>query len=154
MVLHGTINVYGLGYGCQDTMNFIFLKCLFSTPSASIVVLRAFWAMLINFLDQLYDCQVTLNSIYGLDMVAKKGLWSTRESRKQLTQRQGRHDMQQSCILFVCTRITWSTRHLQCRCHYIIYLYAKWLIRRRHNWRRSETIGKSHKWLFIQANWN
>ena len=37
MVLKGTINEYGLGYGSQDTMNFIFFKCLdefFSNQSA------------------------------------------------------------------------------------------------------------------------
>ena len=37
MVLYGTINVYGLGYGSQDTTNLIFFKCLdefFSTQSA------------------------------------------------------------------------------------------------------------------------
>ena len=38
MFLYGTINVYGLGYGSQDTMNFhFFFKCLdefFSTQSA------------------------------------------------------------------------------------------------------------------------
>ena len=35
--------------------------------------------MLIFLHGHLYGCQVTINSIYGLDMVAKKGLWwSTR----------------------------------------------------------------------------
>ena len=34
------------------------------------------------FHGQLYGCLVTINSIYGLDMVAKKGLWwSIREMR-------------------------------------------------------------------------
>ena len=147
MVLYGTINVYGLGYGSQDTMNFNFFKCLEEFSSTQSVmygcfksflsnvdifvwsaiwlpsyhtwqltwhhkcvwswiwfprhheleffssvlksffplrkqcmgVLRAFQAMLVFLNGQLYGCQVTMNSIYGLDMVAKKGLWwSTR----------------------------------------------------------------------------
>ena len=43
-------------------------------------ILRAFRTMLVFLNGQLYGCQVTMNSIYGLDMVAKKGLWwSTRD---------------------------------------------------------------------------
>ena len=37
-------------------------------------VLRAFWATLIFPWSSIW-LQVTINSIYGLDMVAKKGLW-------------------------------------------------------------------------------
>ena len=46
MVLYGTINVYGLGYGSQDNMNFIFFSSVFMSFSPlrvpCIGVLRAF----------------------------------------------------------------------------------------------------------------
>ena len=79
MVLYGTINVYGLGYGSQDTMNFnFFFKCLdefFSTQSALYGCFKSFLSNVVFLHGHLYGCQVTINSIYGLDMVAKKGLW-------------------------------------------------------------------------------
>ena len=46
MVLYGTINVYGLGYGSQDTMNFNFFSSVLMSFSPLRVhcmgVLRAF----------------------------------------------------------------------------------------------------------------
>ena len=42
MVLYGTINVYGLGYGSQDTMNFNFFKCLEEFSSTQSVMYGCF----------------------------------------------------------------------------------------------------------------
>ena len=82
MVLYGTINVYSLGYGSQDTMNFFFKRLdeFFSTQSALYGCFKSFLSNVDFLHGHLYGCQVTINSIYGLDMVVKKGLWwSTRE---------------------------------------------------------------------------
>ena len=74
MVLHGIINVHGVGFGSQDTMNFNFFqvsRCVFLQSESKV------WVFLRNidfFPGQLYGCQVTINSIYAFDMVVQKRL--------------------------------------------------------------------------------
>ena len=75
MVLHGAINMHVPGYGSQDTMKFN----SFTSASKGFSPLRVQRMSFLSnddfFHGQLYGWQVTINSIYGLDMVAKKSLW-------------------------------------------------------------------------------
>ena len=61
-----------------------FFKCLdefFSTQSAMYGCFKSFLSNVDFLHGHLYGCEVSINSIYGLNMVAKKGLWwSTRVS--------------------------------------------------------------------------
>ena len=70
----------------------------------SLGVLRAFRAVLIFLDGQLYGCQVTINSIYGLDKVAKKGLlWSTQAFSFTAFQKfLFAFSWPENCINFIC----------------------------------------------------
>ena len=85
MVIHGTMNVYGHIYGCQETMNLNFFQS-FNRDFSPLKHVRGTYFTLFQptfeiLYGQLYGCQVFLVTIYGLDMVAKIYLWwSTREN--------------------------------------------------------------------------
>ena len=84
MVIHGTMNVYGHIYGCQETMNLNFFQSFNRDFSPLKYVTGTYFTLLQPTFEisygQVYGCQVFLVTIYGLDMVAKIYLWwSTRD---------------------------------------------------------------------------
>ena len=89
MVIHGTMNVYGHIYGCQETMNLNFFQSFNRDFSPLKYVTGTYFRLLQPTFEisygQVYGCQVFLVTIYGLDMVAKIYLWwSTREGKAMM----------------------------------------------------------------------
>ena len=87
MVIHGTMNVYGHIYGCQETMNLNFFQSFNRDFSPLKYVTGTYFTLLQPTFEisygQEYGCQVFLVTIYGLDMVAKIYLWWSTWAHKQ-----------------------------------------------------------------------